>query len=188
MTSHPPHVPGPAPGGPDPYNMASSPGVPATPGAPMVPPHAPPVDEGEQSYQRYQDEDRSIGEIASDVLANASTLIRQEIELAKVELKEDGKRAGKGAGLLTGAGLAAFMALFALTLMLWWAFGVLIGSSVEPALGWSGLIVTVIWLAIAGVLALLGKKELQRVEGMPKTQDTVKKIPNAAAGNEERNR
>lgn len=188
MMSHPPQAPRPAPGGPDPYDLSASPGVPTTPGAPTAYPQSQPLDEGERSYQRYQDEDRSIGEIASDVLANASTLIRQEIELAKVELKEDGKRAGKGAGLLTGAGIAAFMALFALTLMAWWAIGIGIGDYDEPALGWSGLIVTVIWLAIAGVLALLGKKELQRVEGMPKTQDTVKKIPNAAAGNEEKNR
>ena len=56
-----------------------------------------------------------------------------------------------------------------------------------PALGWSGLIVTVIWLVVAGVLAMVGKSELDKIKGLPKTQDTVKKIPNAATGHEEKN-
>ena len=145
------------------------------------------VEPPDESYQRYRQEDRSLGEIASDVLDNASTLIRQEVELAKAEAKDSAAKAGKGVGMLVGAALAALLALIALTLMMWWAFAVLIDSD-DPALGWSGLIVTVIWLVVAGALAAAGKSELAKIKGLPKTQDTVKKIPNAATGHEEKNR
>lgn len=144
--------------------------------------------EADESYARYRDEDRSLGEIVSEVMDNASTLVKQEVELAKAEAKIAAARAGKGVGMLVGAAIGAFMALFALTLLLWWAIGVLIGSSTAPALGWSGLIVTILWLVVAGVLAALGKSELDKIKGLPKTQDTVKKIPNAATGHEEKNR
>lgn len=151
-------------------------------------PPTPHMSEADASYARYQHEDRSIGEIVSDVLGNASTLIRQEIELAKAEVKDSASKAGKGAGMLTGAGVAVHLMLISLTLTVWWAIGVALSDSVLPALGWSGLIVTVVWLLIAVVLGLLGKSELSKIKGVPQTQDTVKKIPNAATGNEEKNR
>lgn len=182
MTHHPqPPVPG------------RDPGPPGTGGPPGPLPRSTPVpgeplDEAEASYRRYQEEDRSIGEIASDVLDNASTLIRQEIALAKAEVKESATQAGKGAGMLAGAGVAGHLALVALTLTLWWAIAVGIGSTEEPALGWSGVIVTAIWLAVAAILALVGKNLLAHTPGVPRTQDTVKKIPNAVTGNEEKNR
>ncbi len=144
--------------------------------------------DGDESYARYRHEDRSLGEIVSEVMDNASTLVKQEVELAKAEAKVAATRAGKGVGMFVGAAIGAFMALFALTLLLWWVIGVLIGSGDAPALGWSGLIVTILWLVVAGVLAALGKSELDKVKGLPKTQDTVKKIPNAATGHEEKNR
>ena len=142
----------------------------------------------DESYQRFRQEDRSLGEIISEVMDNASTLVKQEVELAKAEAKVAVSRAGKGVGMLVGAAIGAFMALFALTLLLWWVIGVLIGSGTAPALGWSGLIVTAIWLVVAGILAAVGKSELDKIKGLPKTQDTVKKIPNAATGHEEKNR
>lgn len=142
----------------------------------------------EASYERYRAEDRSLGEIASDLLNNATTLIRQEVELAKVEAKQSATRAGKGIGMMAGAGVAGLLALIALTLTAWWGLAVLIGSADDPSLGWSGLIVTIIWLVIAGVLFAVGKGEFNKVRGLQQTQDTVKKIPNAATGNEEKNR
>lgn len=142
----------------------------------------------DESYQRYRQEDRSLGEIISELMDNTSTLVKQEVELAKAEAKQAASRAGKGVGMFAGAAIAALMALFALTLLLWWLFAVLIGSSTDPALGWSGLIVTVIWLAVAGVLAVLGKSALDKIKGLPQTQETMKKIPNAAKGHEEENR
>lgn len=147
---------------------------------------APGLSETDESYQRYRHEDRSLGEIASDLLDNASTLIRQEVELAKVEAKAAAGKASKGIGMFVGAAVVGLLALIALTLTLWWAIAVLIGGN-NPALGWSGLIVTVLWLVVAGVLAAVGKSELNKIKGLPKTQDTIMKIPNAATGHEEKN-
>lgn len=61
------------------------------------------------------------------------------------------------------------------------------GSAQNPSLGWSGVIVAVIWFAIAAILAMAGKSEFAKVRGLPRTAETVKKIPNAATGNEEKN-
>lgn len=146
------------------------------------------LSESDESYLRYRQEDRSLGEIVSEVMDNASTLVKQEVELAKAEAKLAAARAGKGVGMFVGAAIAALMALVALTLLLWWVFAILIGSSTDPALGWSGLIVTGIWLVVAGILAALGKSAIDKIKALPKTQATVKKIPNAATGHEERNR
>lgn len=146
------------------------------------------VDDSELSYARYQAEDRSIGEIVSDVMDNASTLIRQELDLAKAEASQTAKRSGKGVGFFVGAGVAGLLALIALTLTLWWALAVTIGSVEEPSLGVSGLIVMVIWAVIAAILAFTGKSQFDKIKGLEKTQETVKKIPNAATGNEEKNR
>lgn len=147
-----------------------------------------PVDESDASYLRYQAEDRSIGEIAAEVLDNASDLVRKEIALARVEATESAKKAGTGAGLFAAAAAFGLMVLVALTLAMWWAFAVLIGTVDEPALGLSGVIVAVIWAVIAAILALAGKSQFDKMKGLEQTQETVQKIPNAATGHEERNR
>lgn len=137
----------------------------------------------------YRDADpRSLGQIASDLLDNASTLIRQEAELAKAEVRQTASRAGKGAGLLGGAGAAGLFALLFFSLALWWALAVLIGTATQPALGWSGLIVGAVYAIAAIVLMSSGRGELKRVRGLPRTADTISKIPNAVKGNEEMNR
>lgn len=146
------------------------------------------VSESDLSYARYQTEDRSIGEIAGDLMDNASTLIRQEVALAKAEVQQSIGRVGAGAGMFAGAAVAALMMLFALTLTLWWAIAVAIGSVAEPALGLSGVIVTVIWAVIAGILAMVGKSQFDKMKGLEKTQETITKIPNAVTGHEEKNR
>jgi len=128
-------------------------------------------------------EQRSVGELVSEVSRDLSTLVRQEIELAKAEAKQSAQRAGKGAGMFGGAGIAGYMVLLFLSLSLWWA----LGTATVMGLGWSGLIVAAVWGIIAAVLALRGKKELQSVEGLPRTADSVKKIPDALRGHEERN-
>lgn len=123
-------------------------------------------------------EDRSIGEILGDVTTDLSTLMRQELELAKAELKQTATRAGTGAGLFGGAAVAGHMVLLFLSLAIWWSLGNLIG------LGWSALIVAVIWAVIAAVLAVTGRSQLARARGIPATTDTVAKIPDALKGNE----
>jgi hypothetical protein len=126
-------------------------------------------------------DDRSVGELVSEVSRDLSTLIRQEIELAKAEATQSAKRAGKGAGMFGGAGVAGHMVLLFLSLALWWALGTVMGG------GWSGLVVAAVWAVVAAVLAARGRSELKAVEGLPQTADSVKKIPDALRGHEERN-
>ncbi len=123
--------------------------------------------------------EHSLGELISEVTQDLSTLLRQEVELAKAELQQSASRAGKGAGMLSGAAVAGYLVLLFLSLALWWAIGSATG------LGWSALIVAVIWAIIAAVLVQVGRKELKTVRGMPKTTATVKKIPDALKGNED---
>jgi Putative Actinobacterial Holin-X, holin superfamily III len=113
----------------------------------------------------------SLGTLLSEVMKDMSTLFRQEVALAKAEITDSGKKAGKGAGLFGGAGVAGHFAVLFLSLTLWVSLGYLIG------LGWSGLIMTIIWGVIALVLALQGKKEFQKIKGAPQTAETIKEIP-----------
>jgi len=122
--------------------------------------------------------DRSLGELISEVTGDLSTLMRQELELAKAEVQQSASRAGKGAGMLGGAAVAGYFVLLFLSIALWWAIGAATG------LGWSALIVAVIWGIIAAVLAVTGRNSLKSVGGIPKTTSTVKKIPDALKGNE----
>lgn len=127
-------------------------------------------------------EERSIGELMGDVTRDLSVLVRQELDLAKAELRESAKQAGKGSGLLAGAGVAGFLLLLFISIAAWWGLGYLIGNA------WSGLVVAVVWGAVAAVLVSSGRSELARVRGLPATAETVSKIPNALKGNEEENR
>ena len=120
----------------------------------------------------------SVGEAFSDLAADFSTLMRQEVELAKAELRQSATRASKGAGLLAGAGISGHMVLLFASVGAWWAIGDAIGR------GWSALIVAAAWLVIAAVLGLMGRREISAVPGVPQTTQTVKKIPDAARGNE----
>lgn len=134
------------------------------------------------------EDERSIGEIVSDLSANFSTLMHQELDLAKAELRTEAKKAGSGAGMLAGAGIMAHLALTFASLALWWTIAIWIGTHDHPALGWSGLILAIGWGIVAAILASRGKSELQALEGAPRTTETVKKIPDALKGNEEMNR
>ncbi|MCE3293253.1 MAG: hypothetical protein K0Q84_2190 [Arthrobacter sp.] len=97
--------------------------------------------------------------------------MRQELELAKAEAKQSATRAGKGGGMLAGAGVAGHFVLLFLSIALWYALGELMG------LGWSAVVVALIWGIIAAVLASIGKKELKAIKGMPQTVETVQEIP-----------
>jgi len=120
----------------------------------------------------------SIGDLLSDISRDISTLMRQEVALAKAELQQSAKQAGKGAGMLSGAAIFGHLALVFLAIACWWGLGNSIGR------GWAGLVVMVVLAIIAGVLAVLGRKQLQEVKGLPQTTKTVSKIPDAVKGNE----
>jgi hypothetical protein len=150
-------------------------------------PAATAVPGGSQPYsagdERTPSEERaasaSLGDLLAEVSRDISTLMRQEVELAKAELRQSATRAGKGAGMFGGAGVAGFMALLFLSITVWWALGYLIGNA------WSALVVAVIWGIVAAVLAMRGKKEIDEIKGMPKTADTLKEIPDTLKRNEE---
>ena len=92
-------------------------------------------------------QDRGLGELVKDLASQTSTLVRQEIRLAQAEVTQRGKLAGKGAGMLAGAGVAGHFVLLFLSLALWWALGDVMG------LGWSGVVVAIIWGVVAAILA-----------------------------------
>jgi len=122
---------------------------------------------------------QSLGSLLGEVTRDLSTLMRQEIELAKAELSQSAKKAGKGAGLVGGAGYAALMAVFFLSVALWWGLGHLIDN------GWSAVVVALLWGVVALVLYLVGRKELKTVKGAPRTVDSIKRVPEALKRNEE---
>jgi uncharacterized membrane protein YqjE len=99
--------------------------------------------------------DRSTAELLKQLSDQTTTLVKQEVELAKAELGEKGKRAGIGAGMFGGAGVAALLALGALTACIIAA----LGEAMELWL--AALIVAVVYGAIAGVLALQGRNKVQ---------------------------
>jgi MFS family permease len=104
---------------------------------------------------RTQLEDRPVPELLRQLSEQTTTLVRQEIELAKAEMAEKGKQVGMGAGAFGGAGLIALYAVGALT-----AAAILALSTAVA--GWlAALIVGVVYAAIAGVLALVGKNKTQ---------------------------
>jgi hypothetical protein len=129
------------------------------------------------------DDSPSIGQLFGEISKDLSTLMRQEVALAKAEATQSAKQASKGAGMFAGAGYAGHLTVLFLSFALWWALGYWFDN-----LAWAALVVAVIWGIVAAVLALRGKKEMKEVQGMPKTADTVKKIPDAVKGNEEANR
>lgn len=125
---------------------------------------------------------RSIGDLLSDVSGNLSTLMRQEIALAKAEARQSGTRAGKGVGMFVGAAVGGLLFLVFLSVSAWWGLGRFIGNE------WSGLIVAGVWAVVAAALAMSGKKEFERIRGLQQTTETLSKIPNAVRGHEEENR
>jgi uncharacterized membrane protein YqjE len=112
---------------------------------------------------------RSTGELVKDLSQQASTLVRQEIQLAKVELAEKGRKLGVGMAAAAGAATAALLALGTLT-----AFLVLALDGAMP--NWAAaLIVALIWAAVALALVLYARRKLEDFE-TPVPEDTVRTL------------
>ncbi len=125
---------------------------------------------------------RSVGEVLGDITSDLSTLLRQEVELAKAEVKESADHAKVAGGMFAGAGVAGHLALIFLSLALWWALGDLLDN-----LGWSALIVGVLWAIAAAVMASKGRARMKHATPLaPRTVDTTKDIPQALKGHETR--
>jgi len=130
---------------------------------------APQSNMGEPAPAQAPDDERSVVEIIGDVASDLTALVRQEMELATAELKQEATKAGKGAGMLGAAGLLGHLALVFLSLAL-----VYLLDNWMPA-ELAALIVTVLWGGMAVVLALSGKQQLQSTNPqLPKTQRTLK--------------
>ena len=113
--------------------------------------------------------DRSTAELMKQLASETSTLVRQELELARAEMTQKGKRAGIGAGMFGGAGVAALLALGAFT-----AFLILALDGFMP--NWlAALLVAVLWGAIAGALALVGRERV-REAAPPMPEQAVESV------------
>lgn len=121
--------------------------------------------------------DVSVGQLLSDISRDFSTLMRQEVELAKAEIKTEVSKAGKGAGMLGGAGFAGYMVLLFLSFALWWG----LANAMDE--GIAALIVAAVWIVIGAVLFVVGRSTLRRVNPKPeRTVETVKEVPDALKG------
>jgi len=111
----------------------------------------------------------SFGELTKGLSRDISTLVRQELDLARAEMREKAKTAGPGLGMFGGAGVFALAALGALT-----AFLILLLDLAMPAWG-AALIVTALWAAVAGVLYVTGRERVKEA-GKPVPEQTVETV------------
>ena len=131
-------------------------------------------------FERTGDE-QSIGELVQAMSQQTATLVRQELRLATVELQEKGKRAGQGAGMFGGAGLVALYGLGALIA----AAIIGLGTLLEPWI--AAVIVGAVLLAVAGILALSGKRKVDEAtpplpeQALESTKRDVDEVKNARA-------
>jgi uncharacterized membrane protein YqjE len=113
--------------------------------------------------------DRPTAELMKQLANETTTLVRQELELAKAEMVQKARPAGIGAGMFGAAAAAALLGLGALT-----AFLILALDGALPS--WlAALIVALLWGAVAGVLAFLGRERV-REAGPPKPEQTVESV------------
>jgi uncharacterized membrane protein YqjE len=115
------------------------------------------VSANEERFPIEQPE-RSLGELVGDLTSEFSTLVSTHIELAKAELTQEVKTAGKASGMLVAAAVGAVLALAMLSAALGWG----LAETMSP--GWAFLIVGLVWAVVAGALALAGKQRVQRMD------------------------
>ena len=115
----------------------------------------------------------SFGELMGEVTQDLSTLMRQEMDLAKAELRDEATKTGKAGGMFAGASIAAHLVLIFLSIGLWWGLSNIMDGS------WAALIVAGIWAVIAAALTVVARTRMKQVRGLPRTTETVKEIPDA---------
>jgi Putative Actinobacterial Holin-X, holin superfamily III len=135
-----------------------------------------------QDATEAADGTKSIGEALGDVTRDMSVLVQQELALAKAEARQSASRAGQAAGMFAGAAVAGFLFVVFLSIALW----VTISDNTGPA--WAAVIVAAIWLVAAGILFLVARGQVKKISGLQQTTETVRQVPNALKGHEERNR
>ena len=123
---------------------------------------------GTTSTEPPQDS-RSLSQIVGDISTDVTRLVRQEIDLAKTELKQEATTAGKGLGMIAGAAITGLRGV----LFLSWALIWLLDNWMPVEL--AALIVALLWAVVTGVLASMGRKKLQEANPqLPQTQQTLK--------------
>jgi tetrahydromethanopterin S-methyltransferase subunit C len=116
----------------------------------------------------------SVGELLGEVTRDLSTLMRQELALAKAEVREEAVKAGKAGGMLGAAGFAGYMVLLFASIAAWQGLAEVMAS------GWAALIVTVVWAVVGAVLFVLGRQRMRAVNPKPeRTVETVSEVPGA---------
>jgi hypothetical protein len=119
----------------------------------------------------------SVGEMIGQVAQDLSLLMRQELDLAKAEVKQEITRAGKAAGLLGGAGFAGYMVLLFGSIAAWWGLANVMDQ------GWAALIVTAVWAVVGALLFAVGRGRMKEVDPKPElTVETVKELPDTLKG------
>jgi hypothetical protein len=113
---------------------------------------------------------QSLGTLVSGVTEDLSALVRGEVELMRTELRETARTAGKGSGLLIGAGVVAFLAVIFLLLTAAWGL-VQAGLPTWAAFG----IVTLVLIIVAVILGLVGRNQLEQVKGPERSQASIEK-------------
>jgi len=115
-------------------------------------------------------EKQSLGALVSGISEDISTLLRGEVELVKSEIKESARSAGKGSGLLVGAGVLGFLATIFLLLTFAW---VLVQLGLPT---WAGFgLVTLVLLIVTAILGVLGKKQFESVKGLERSPVSIAK-------------
>ncbi|HEV2782737.1 MAG TPA: phage holin family protein [Actinophytocola sp.] len=140
-----------------------------------------PIPAGGPGGGRVDVESASVGELMGNVSRDLLTLLRQEIVLAKAEIRAEARRAGRAAGMLGIAGFAGYMLLLFLSLALWWGLANVMDQ------GWAALIVAALWAVLGIAVYAVGRNELRAVNATPeRTVETAKQIPQALKPHEEK--
>jgi uncharacterized membrane protein YqjE len=111
--------------------------------------------------------ERSLPELLSDLTGEFTTLVRKELELAKVEAKDEARDAARAGGMLGAGGLAAWLGVLFVSLAAAW----LLDQAVNRALAFG--IVALVWLVAAAILISLGRRRLSELQVIPQTKETL---------------
>jgi Na+/melibiose symporter-like transporter len=116
--------------------------------------------------------DVSVGHLVGEIGADLSTLMRQELALARAEITQELTKTGKAAGLLGGAGFAGYMLLLFVSFAAWWGLANVMDQS------WAALIVAAVWAVVGAVLFAVGRGRLREVHPAPeRTAETLRELP-----------
>jgi len=155
------------------------PGTPPVPAAAQDPARAQDrAAHGAADVARAQDPGgASVGELAGSITKDLSTLMRQELDLAKAEVKQEARKSGKAAGMFGAAGFAGYLVLLFASIAGWWGLANVMDE------GWAALIVTGVWAVIGAVAFSAGRRQARQIHPTPeRTVETVKEIPDALRG------